>query len=33
VWIHPALSEVVEQALLKLLDAFLLGSHGTRAED
>ncbi len=27
VWIHPALSEVVEQALLKLLDAFLLGSH------
>ena len=22
VWIHPALSEVVEQALLKLIDAF-----------
>ena len=22
VWIHPALSEVVEQALLKLVDAF-----------
>ena len=22
IWIHPALSEVVEQALLKLIDAF-----------
>jgi mycothione reductase len=22
IWIHPALSEVVEQALLKLMDAF-----------
>jgi mycothione reductase len=33
VWIHPALSEVVEQALLKLLEAFSLGSHTTRADD
>jgi mycothione reductase len=22
IWIHPALSEVIEQALLKLMDAF-----------
>ena len=22
IWIHPALSEVVEQAMLKLIDAF-----------